>query len=76
MTLPAASAAGTSKTAVMSPPEAGQLVEVRRRQWVVADTQFFARRERTFLTAKFRDAVVNRRRQPRRAIIGARFYGR
>lgn len=39
MTLPAASAAGTSKTAVMSPPEAGQLVEVRRRQWVVADTQ-------------------------------------
>ena len=39
MTLPAASAADTSKTAVMSPPEAGQLVEVRRRQWVVADTQ-------------------------------------
>jgi superfamily II DNA or RNA helicase len=39
MTLPAASTADTSKTAVMSPPEAGQLVEVRRRQWVVADTQ-------------------------------------
>jgi len=39
MTRPAASAADTSKTAVMSPPEAGQLVDVRRRQWVVADTQ-------------------------------------
>lgn len=40
MTLPVASAAEkNSKAAVMSPPEAGQLVEVRRRQWVVADTQ-------------------------------------
>jgi superfamily II DNA or RNA helicase len=39
MTPPAVSGADTSKTAVTSPPEAGQLVEVRRRQWVVADTQ-------------------------------------
>jgi superfamily II DNA or RNA helicase len=36
---PAVSQVDTSKTAVMSPPEAGQLVEVRRRQWVVADTK-------------------------------------
>jgi len=39
MTRPTASAADSAKTAVISPPEAGQLVEVRRRQWVVADTQ-------------------------------------
>ncbi|MGH7716003.1 MAG: DISARM system SNF2-like helicase DrmD, partial [Vulcanimicrobiaceae bacterium] len=39
MTRSGVSAADSSKTAVMSPPEAGQLVEVRRRQWVVADTQ-------------------------------------
>jgi superfamily II DNA or RNA helicase len=39
MTRPAASAADGAKTAVTSPPEAGQLVEVRRRQWVVADMQ-------------------------------------
>jgi superfamily II DNA or RNA helicase len=34
-----ASKTDSPMTAVMSPPEAGQLVEVRRRQWVVADTQ-------------------------------------
>jgi superfamily II DNA or RNA helicase len=34
-----ASEADSSKISVLSPPEAGQLVEVRRRQWVVADTQ-------------------------------------
>jgi len=39
LTRSAASETDSSKTAVMSPPEAGQLVEVRRRQWVVADTQ-------------------------------------
>jgi SNF2 family DNA or RNA helicase len=33
-------ASGSSKiVAVLAPPEAGQLVEVRRRQWVVADVQ-------------------------------------
>jgi superfamily II DNA/RNA helicase len=35
----AAPKAQSFQTAVMSPPEAGQLVEVRRRQWVVADLQ-------------------------------------
>jgi superfamily II DNA/RNA helicase len=39
MIRPDPSGGGGAKTAVMSPPEAGQLVEVRRRQWVVADTQ-------------------------------------
>ncbi len=39
MTRLGASKTDSPMTAVMSPPEAGQLVEVRRRQWVVADTQ-------------------------------------
>ncbi|MGA2256902.1 MAG: hypothetical protein ABSG53_19800, partial [Thermoguttaceae bacterium] len=39
MTVPAVSAIQSSKALVVSPPEPGQLVEVRRRQWVVSDTQ-------------------------------------
>ncbi|MGO9267970.1 MAG: DISARM system SNF2-like helicase DrmD [Candidatus Binataceae bacterium] len=37
MTPPAVSAVENSKSPVVSPPEPGQLVEVRRRQWVVSD---------------------------------------